>query len=134
MRSTVRKRLPYSETEFRDKAMNKLNENNAKIGERIRETRLKRCMTQEMLSEKAGVCNPQQISNIERGLSGMSIAKFKDICTALDIDADYILFGVSTHNVETILNKYIKEMTNEQLTNLLEMVKAYAKTCGIEEK
>ena len=114
--------------------MNKFDKNNAEIGERIKEVRLKRGMTQETLSEKAGVCYPQQISNIERGLSGMSIAKFKDICTALDIDADYILFGVSIHNVETILNKYIKEMTNEQVTNLLEMVKAYAKTCGIEEK
>jgi transcriptional regulator with XRE-family HTH domain len=114
--------------------MNRFDKNNAEIGERIKKIRLKRNMTQEMLSEKAGVCNPQQISNIERGLSGMSIAKFKDICRALDIDADYILFGVSTHNVETILNKYIRDMTKEQAANLLEIVKAYAKTCGIEEK
>lgn len=114
--------------------MNKFDKNNAEIGERIKEIRLKRNMTQEALSEKASVCNPQQISNIERGLSGMSIAKFKDICRALDIDADYILFGVSTHNVETILNKYIKKMTNKQVENLVEMVKAYARTCGIEEK
>ena len=70
--------------------MNKFDKNNAQIGERIREIRLKRNMTQETLSEKAGVCNPQQISNIERGLSGMSIAKFKDILRALDIYADYI--------------------------------------------
>ena len=114
--------------------MNKFDSDNAEIGKRIREIRLKRGMTQEVLSEKAGVCNPQQISNIERGLSGMSIAKFKDICRVLEIDADYILFGVSTHNVETTLNKYIKEMTNEQVKNLLEIVKAYAKTCGIDEK
>ena len=114
--------------------MNKFDENNAEIGGRIKEIRLKRCMTQETLSEKAGICNPQQISNIERGLSGTSIAKFKDICMALDIDADYILFGISTHNVETILNKYIKAMTNEQAANLLEMVEAYSRTCGIDEE
>jgi len=114
--------------------MNKFDKHNAEIGERIKEIRLKRNMTQETLSEKAGVCNPQQISNIERGLSGMSIAKFKDICRALDIDADYILFGVSPHNADSILNKYIKQMTSEQITNLVEMVKAYAKTCGIDEK
>lgn len=114
--------------------MNKFDKNNAEIGKRIKEIRLKRCMTQETLSEKAGVCNPQQISNIERGLSGMSIAKFKDICRVLDVDADYILFGVSPHNAETILNKYINQMTTEQITNLVEMVKAYAKTCGIDEK
>lgn len=112
--------------------MNKFDKNNAEIGARIKEIRLKRNMTQEILSEKAGVCNPQQISNIERGLSGMSIAKFKDICMALDVDADYILFGVCAHNAETILNKYIKDMTDEQVTNLLDMVKAYAKTCGID--
>ena len=103
------------------------------IGKHLADLRKKNHYKQIELAEKLNV-SQQVISNIERGLSGMSIAKFKDICTALDIDADYILFGVSTHNVETILNKYIKEMTNEQLTNLLEMVRAYAKTCGIEEK
>ena len=103
------------------------------IGKHLADLRKKNHYKQIELAEKLNV-SQQVISNIERGLSGMSIAKFKDICTALDIDADYILFGVSTHNVETILNKYIKEMTNEQLANLLEMVRAYAKTCGIEEK
>ena len=114
--------------------MNKFDENNAEIGRRIKEIRLKRHMTQEMLSEKAEICNPQQISNIERGLSGMSIAKFKDICRALDIDADYILFGVSVHNAESSLSRYITKMTDEQAANLLEIVRAYAKTCGIEEE
>lgn len=114
--------------------MNKFDKNNAEIGARIKKIRLKRGMTQEVLSEKSGICNPQQISNIERGLSGMSIAKFKNICTSLEIEADYLLFGVSTQNAETVLNKYIKEMTAEQTANLLEMVKAYAKTCGITEK
>lgn len=113
--------------------MNKFDKNNAEIGKRIKEIRIKRGMTQEALSEKAGVCNPQQISNIERGLSGISIAKLKDICRVIDVDADYILFGVTPHNAETILNKYIKQMTVEQITNLVEMVKAYAKTCGIED-
>ena len=114
--------------------MNKFDSDNAEIGKRIREIRLKRGMTQEVLSEKAGVCNPQQISNIERGLSGISIAKLKNICNVLDIDADYILFGVSVRNGESILQKYTTQMNNEQLANLVEMVKAYAKTCGIEEK
>ncbi len=114
--------------------MNKFDEQNAEIGKRIKEIRLKRCMTQELLSEKAGICNSQQISNIERGLSGVSIAKFKDICLALDTDADYILFGVSSRNAGGILDKYIEQMSDEQVSNLLEMVKAYAKTCGIEEK
>ena len=113
--------------------MNKFDKDNAEIGKRIKEIRQKRGITQETLSEKADVCNPQQISNIERGLSGVAVAKLKNICTVLNIDADYILFGTSPHNVETVLNKYISKMTDEQTKNLVEMVKAYAKTCGIEE-
>ena len=73
----------------------------------------------------------QQVSNIERGLSGMSIPTLKAVCKALDADADYLLFGITPKSADTVLSKYIKEMTDEQAANLLEMVKAYAKTCGI---
>lgn len=112
--------------------MNKFDKSNAEIGRRIKEIRTNRGMTQEKLSEKSGICNPQQISNIERGMSGMSISKLKDICNVLDVSADYILFGVSGRNIATMLDKYIEKMTDDQAANLLEMVKAYAKTCGID--
>ena len=41
------------------------------------------------------------------------------------------LFGISSKNVETVFHKYISDMTDEQISNLLEIVKAYAKTCDI---
>ena len=114
--------------------MNKFDTNNAQIGARIREIRLKRNMTQEVLAEKANICNPQQMSNIERGLSGVSLARFKDICMVLEIEADYLLFGVSANNADTALHKYMEKMNSEQIANLIELVKVYAKSCGIEEK
>ncbi len=114
--------------------MNRYDKTNAEIGARIKEIRLKRNLTQEALAEKADICNPQQISNIERGLSGLSVGKLKDVCRALDINADYLLFGVSAKNVETVLHKFVSDMTDEQIYNLLEMVKAYAKTCGINKE
>ena len=112
--------------------MNRFDKNNAEIGARIKEIRLKRRMTQEELSEKTNICNPQQISNIERGLSGISIAKFKDICRVLDVNADYLLFGVRSSNAETIVHRYITQMTDDQATTLIGIVTAYAKGCGIE--
>ncbi len=112
--------------------MNKYDENNFEIGKRIKEIRIKRGMTQETLSEKSGICNAQQISNIERGLSGMSIAKFKDICIALNTNADYLLFGITAHNAQTVLNEYMEDMTSGQIKNLVDIVRAYAKTCGIK--
>ncbi len=113
--------------------MNKFNKDNAEIGARIKEIRLKRNMTQEVLSEKAGICSPQQMSNIERGLAGLSIARLKDVCKILDVDADYILFGITSKNAGTVLNTYLSQMTDEQIANLLDIVKVYAKSCGIKE-
>ena len=104
---------------------------NAEIGSRVKELREKRKWTQEELAERTGISNSQQVSNIERGLSGMSIPTLKAVCKALDADADYLLFGITAKSTDTVLSKYIKEMTDEQAANLLEMVKAYAKTCGI---
>ena len=104
---------------------------NAEIGARVSEMRDKKKWTQEELAERTGISSSQQVSNIERGLSGMSIATLKSVCKALDVDADYLIFGISPKSADTVLSKYIKEMSSEQVANLLEMVKAYAKTCGI---
>ena len=105
---------------------------NAEIGARIQEIRLKRNMTQETLAEKAGICNPQQMSNIERGLAGLSVPRLIDVCKVLNIEADFILFGHTDKSVETVLHDYIKKMNPDQLNNLIELVKVYAKSCGIE--
>lgn len=104
---------------------------NAEIGGRVREMRNKKKLTQEELAEQAGIGNSQQVSNIERGLSGMSIETLRAVCKALDVDADYLIFGISPESTNTVLSKYIQEMSPEQLVNLLDVVKAYAKTCGI---
>ena len=105
---------------------------NAEIGARIQEIRLKRNMTQETLAEKAGICNPQQMSNIERGLAGLSVPRLIDVCKVLKIEADFILFGHTDKSVETLLHEYITKITPDQLNNLIELVKVYAKSCGIE--
>lgn len=112
--------------------MQKYNKDNAEIGARIQEIRIMRNMTQEMLAEQAGICNSQQMSNIERGVSGLSVPRLKDVCRVLDIEADYILFGITRQTADNVLHKYIEKMTPEQISNLSELVKVYAKSCGIE--
>lgn len=112
--------------------MKRVNAEYADIGGRIQEIRLKNNMTQEVFAEKAGICSGQQVSNIERGTCGISLLKFKEICEVLDIESDYLIFGVNSGNVETQLSKYLKQMNNEQVGFVLEFVKLYAKSCGIE--
>lgn len=111
--------------------MQEFNLLNAEIGARIKEIRLKRNISQDVLAEKIGVCNGAHLSNIERGYCGISIKKLISICEALNIEADYILFGVSSNNVETSLHHYLKQLTKEQSIYLLDIIKAYVKSCGI---
>lgn len=113
--------------------MKRLDNINVAIGARIKEMRLKRKMTQDVFAERAGICSGQQVSNIERGVSGLSIAKLMDVCEVLEVEADYLLFGIRTSNVETQLHKYLKQMTNEQSQYASEFVKVYAKACGLVE-
>ncbi|MCI9626800.1 MAG: helix-turn-helix transcriptional regulator [Clostridia bacterium] len=113
--------------------MKRIDDTNIAIGARIKELRLKKNMTQEIFAEKAEICSGQQVSNIERGISGLSISKLIDVCKVLEIEADYLLFGIRTGNEETQLHKYLKQMTYEQYQYASEFIKAYVKSCGLEK-
>lgn len=112
--------------------MKSKDKNNIAIGERIKEMRLKRSLTQEALAEKVNLGSAQQISDIERGLCGLSVAKLIEFCKVLEIDADYLLFGTATRDMKSSLNKYLSKMTPEQSRCVEELVSAYAKSCGIK--
>jgi len=113
--------------------MKNKDKNNLAIGERIKEIRLNKNITQEILAEKVNLGSAQQISDIERGLCGLSVAKLMEFCKALEIDADYLLFGTATRDMKCSLNKYLSKMTSEQSRCVEELVCAYAKSCGIDK-
>jgi len=105
---------------------------NTAIGERIKEIRTKQNITQENLSEMVNLGSGQQISDIERGLCGISITKLIEFCKALDIDADYLLFGTLTRSKNIPINRYLTKMTPEQARCVEQLISTYAKSCGIE--
>lgn len=106
---------------------------NIAIGARIKEIRTKKNISQEKLAELIGVCNGTHLSNIERGYCGISIPKLVYICQALNVSADYLLFGTSSIDVETSLHKYIQQLTNKQAGYLMEIITAYIKSCEIDK-
>lgn len=113
--------------------MKNKDKNNIAIGERIKEIRLSKNMTQELLAEKVNLGSAQQISDIERGLCGLSVPKLMEFCKVLEIDADYLLFGTATRDPKCSLNKYLSKMTPEQSRCVEDLVSAYAKSCGIDK-
>ena len=60
------------------------------LGERIRESRIKKGYTQQNLAEQADV-GVVYISEIERGIKMPSLNIFIKLIDALDVSADYIL-------------------------------------------
>lgn len=106
---------------------------NAAMGKRIKEIRTKRNLSQDTLAEMIEVCNGAHLSNIERGLYGVSVPKLVLLCKALDVSADYLLFGVSANDLETEIHNSLNKLNPKQRKYLMEIVKAYIKSCGIEE-
>lgn len=60
------------------------------LGERIRDQRIKLCLSQEALAEKAGI-STNTVSRIEGGQMSMTIGIFIKLVQALETDADKLL-------------------------------------------
>lgn len=61
------------------------------IGKRLRAIRKKRRYTQEQLAEMAGI-SPQHCSGIETGGAKVSLPALVQLCRALDVTLDDVLF------------------------------------------
>lgn len=66
------------------------------LGNRIREARERRHLTQEKLSEIVDI-SPTHMSVIERGVKGMKLSTFIKIANALCVSADELLQDELTH-------------------------------------
>lgn len=98
------------------------------IGMRIRRARKNKGVTQEYLAEKMDM-SCQHISNIERGLGGVSVPSLMEICNILNVSADYILFGKATKEDGNPINKILEKLTPQQMAHAEEILRAYAASC-----
>ena len=79
------------------------------IGERLKQARINKNLTQEKLSERLDV-SVAFLSRIERGSSLISLKRLNQICSILEISEGEILNGVSKDS-----NSYL----NKDFSNLL---------------
>ena len=95
------------------------------IGQRIKEIRTGRKLTQESLASLTGV-NVSHISNIETNKVKISLTLLVGICNALDITIDYLLeneYHSPASVVEMELLNVIKSMHKEKQETLLRIAK-----------
>ncbi len=105
--------------------MREKKEINIQIGEQIRIAREQAKLTQEQFAEKIEV-SPQYISDLERGVVGISIPTLKRACVALGVTSDQILFGAASESRNTAIEKRCVNLTDEDFAALMDIVGAYS--------
>lgn len=98
---------------------------NIQIGEQIRFAREQAKLTQEQFAERIEV-SPQYISDLERGVVGISIPTLKRACVALGVSSDRILFGAVSENRNAAIEKYCANLSDEDFAAILNMVDTFS--------
>ena len=99
--------------------------NFAIIGQKIKDVRCEKKLTQEFLANKTGV-NVSHISNIETNKVKVSLTLLIGICNALDVTMDFLLeneYHNPTSAIEKELLNNIKNMPKEKIELLLRISK-----------
>ena len=95
------------------------------IGQRIKEVRNEKHLTQEYLAKVTDV-NVSHISNVETNKVRVSLTLLVGICNALDVSLDYLLEN-EYHNPTSILEKELinimKDLPKEKQETLLRIAK-----------
>lgn len=106
---------------------------NVQIGEKIKAAREHAKMTQEQLAEYIDV-SPQYISDLERGVVGVSISTLKRLCIALGVSSDQILFDDHTEKYAVTIGEKCRDLTNEQFRLLLDIIDKFIQAIHTERK
>ena len=104
--------------------MREKKEINVKIGARVRQAREQAKMTQERLAERLE-CSPQFVSDMERGVVGVSLGTLKRLCLTLGVSSDSILFGTESETTLDALADRCRVLSKEQFIILGEIIDKY---------
>lgn len=97
---------------------------NIEVGEQIRAAREQAHLTQEQLAEKIDV-SVQFVSDLERGVVGISLTTLKKTCTALGVTSDQLLFGTSNSSHSSFFEMKCKELSPKQTFLLIQIVNSF---------
>ncbi len=86
---------------------------NIQIGKEIRAARERCGLTQEQLGEILSL-GTKNISDIERGIAGITVTTLKNLCVKLSISSDTILFGDGEKNDTTYLMERLERLSPAQ--------------------
>lgn len=97
---------------------------NINIGKRVAYLRKLNHLSQAQLAEKIGTTN-KHVSEIERGVTGISIDTQVLLGKALNCSLDYLIKGDEFKSIDHLLPKYILEIFNSGNENEIKLLSSY---------
>ena len=104
--------------------MREKKEINIQIGKQVKLAREKSRLTQEQQAEQLE-CTPQYLSDLERGVVGISVALLKRLCVVLGVSSDDILFAEESKNTLETIEEKGRVLSDRQFQLLVEIVDRY---------
>ena len=98
------------------------------IGERLKQARSHKKITQEDLAEKLGVSVPY-VSRIERGSTSINLKRLSEICALLDVSEGEILSGAASESSEYLNSAFsdlLKNCPAEKIDLIYKVAKVIA--------
>lgn len=95
------------------------------MGQKIRNARIKKCLTQEVLAEKADL-SITHISAIENANTGIGLQALVDIANELHVSIDFLLLNSMDSNlvIESEIKNILSDCSDKEAHVLLELLKA----------
>jgi len=106
---------------------------NIQIGEQMKLAREQAKLTQEQFAELLEV-SPQYISDLERGVVGISIATLKRACRILRVSSDQILMGNGSENRVAVITEMCNSLSDEHFRILTEIIARYVDAIELTEQ
>ena len=99
------------------------------IGKRIQQVRKARRYTQAEVAEMINMSS-KNLSQLERGMTGISLSTLINICKALNVSADYILFGIENENQNNnAVNIMLSELNEKEQLYAENLLLVYVEAC-----
>ena len=102
------------------------------LGSRLKTEREKQGLTQQALAVKAST-KQDYIAQLERGSRNPSLRTFMNILSALDISADYLIYGTSKERTDAMaellndFSSFLSRRSVEDVTTYYEIVRFMSK-------
>lgn len=97
------------------------------IGKRIKSKRLELKLTQERLAELTNLTDTY-IGAIERATSKCSLETIVNIAKNLDLDMNYLLFGITTKNIDSIFSQNLNKLSPDKKDLYIKLCNSIAQT------